>query len=401
MILQPLPGDAEVVRGLAAHLRARAQQMADLAGLLARLREASTVWESPAGVVFATRLAGLPPSLDLVVDRYAVAAAALIELAEVLGREQPIIQACVYEESQAQRQILLLEDELARLAAGGLGRGDPLYEVLLADQRREVARAQEARARHTAAWARFTEADTRCADRLAAAARDRLQDGLAYRSVRGAAQLADGVAALGALGTLHPGFKAAGVVGAGAGGVSDAVMLLAYDEGSWGDLAADVAFAATTGTGSALKAGSALTGQFSRAERIRAGVAAATRAKVDEVRGPLRITPFARPGALAPSLPAIATGGSFTARGLLTKGVNAARSGLDRALLDDWRLAVRNGKDAKVHFVTGEALLRGSWLTQSVVNRLGPSPHPPVSSSSCARSPDHSAAPVVRVLPAR
>ncbi len=401
MILQPLPGDAEVVRDLAAHLRARAQRMADLAGLLMRLREASTAWESPAGVAFAGRLAGLPPSLDLVVDRYSAAAAALIDLAEVLGREQPVIQACVEEDIDARRRILLLEDELARLAAGGLGRGDPRYEVLFADQRRQVARAQEARARHTAAWARFTAADTRCADRLVAAARDRLQDTLAYRTVRGAGQVADGVAALGALGALHPGFKAAGVIGAAAGGVSDAVMLLAYDEGSWGEFAADAVFAATTGTGSALKAGSALTGQLSRAERIRAGVATATRTKVEGVLGPLRLTPFARVGATGPVLPAIATGGSFSARGLLTKGVNAARSALDRALLDDWRLAVRNGRDAKVHFVTGEALVRGSWLTQSVVNRLGPSPGPPVSSSSCARSPDHPAAPVVRVLPAR
>lgn len=401
MILQPLPGDAEVVRTLAGELRARGERMADLAGLLARLRDASTVWESPAGVVFATRLSGLPPSLDLVVDRYVAASAALIDLAQVLGREQPTVQACVEEENEAQRRILLIEDELARLAASGVGRGDPLYEVLLTDQRREVARAQEARARHTAAWARFTEADARCAAALEAAAADRLEDSVAYRTVRGAGEAADAVAALGALGTLHPGFKAAGVVGAGASSVSDAVMLLAYDEGSWGDLAADVAFAATTGTGSALKAGSALTGQLSRAERIRAGMAAATRTKVQDVLDPLRLSPFARPGALRPSLPTIATRGSFGARGLLTKGVNAARSALDRALLDDWRLAVRNGRDARVHFVTGEALVRGSWLTQTVVNRLGPAPRPPVSSTSCERSPDHGAAPALRVLPAR
>ena len=236
MVYPPIPGSPDVVEGLAAALRDEAIRVGAAQTRLGMIRAGSR-WDSPAGRAFAARVTELPPVLGAVAERYAGAAAVLRVFAEefreaqnactqaIVLRERGIIRRDRFGEAMAQAELSDSPAEQARLpelralmAQGGA-------EVL--EYERQYRRAQE----------RYREADQRCARALGALLDDAITDSWQYNTVAGTATVAHGVADTAGLLGLVPAFRpAAGVAGKGGAGVglaADAVLRVAYGEGSW------------------------------------------------------------------------------------------------------------------------------------------------------------------------
>lgn len=364
----PIPGSADVIDGLAAALRDEAQRIGSAQDRLLALRSRAR-WASPAGRAFSAQIRELPPVLSAVADRYAAAAAALRAFAcefreaqsecslAITLRERGIIRRDRFAEAVAAAEASTSPAELARVAT---------LRELMAQGAGEVLAAQRA---YLTAMERFERADARCAGALRALADDRLADTWQYDTIKTAAGLATSAASAASLVALVPVCRpAAGAVATTAGGLGlglDAMVKVAYDEGEWQPIVEGVVLSAVgLGAGSLRQAARARglpsplhegpVGFGSPGRRLAAGTRAhAAAAGHSAPPGPARAEELAGLG--PESL-------RRRAQDALARKVAAAQN--------DWRVATRNGADARAMLLTAWGLRAGAatYTTGKQVN---------------------------------
>ena len=232
VVLVPVSGSTGSIRAISEGLGDLARAVGRIGAQLLDLRVMAQ-WESPAGERFGAALALLPAALDQVRHRYLAAADALEEFAEHHAR------AAAETERQAVRHRAAHDDvfEITRAAADPAGAAQ--LPLLYARQRAALARAQAAEEEYSRAWRAFDVAAEDCRARLRAAAADGIVDTGTYDALRSARTWAQAMTtAFGVAGTLPTPLKAfstaASGVGAGVVLAGDLLLLLGYDEGSWG-----------------------------------------------------------------------------------------------------------------------------------------------------------------------
>lgn len=364
----PIPGSADVIDGLAAALRDEAQRIGSAQDRLLALRSRAR-WASPAGRAFSAQIRELPPVLSAVADRYAAAAAALRAFAcefreaqsecslAITLRERGIIRRDRFAEAVAAAEASTSPAELARVAT---------LRELMAQGAGEVLAAERA---YLTAMERFERADARCAGALRTLADDRLADTWQYDTIKTAAGLATSAASAASLVALVPVCRpAAGAVATTAGGLGlglDAMVKVAYDEGEWRPIVEGVALSAVgLGAGSLRQAARARglpsplhegpVGFGSPGRRLAAGTRAhAAAAGHSAPPGPARAEELAGLG--PESL-------RRRAQDALARKVAAAQN--------DWRVATRNGADARAMLLTAWGLRAGAatYTTGKQVN---------------------------------
>ncbi len=379
--LPPLAGDPGAVRLLADRLTGTAQRLAALAGVLARLRDGAT-WDGPAGDAFGARLREVAPVLDAVAARLGGSAAPLRALANAMAEAQVVVSAAVLDLDEAEHAYAVLEDRAVALCAAGRREDDPDLLVVRHLQVDQVEAQQLARARHAAAAERFREADARCAAVLRSLTVDGLADDLPYRVLVGVSTAGHDVAALGQVATVVPELKPVVAVADAAAVAADATLLVAYGEGDARQFATDAGLAATGALGGALRTGATIgarrtadgivsTGRLTAAQRVARGAVHDARARRDALRASFRVPPArgtassllggpaprsvagAGAGLTIPAMRAQLRSGARRA----ALGVNtAARQRVDRAFLDNWRLATANGPQAQRMYAAGTTL---------------------------------------------
>ncbi|HYN67241.1 MAG TPA: hypothetical protein VES93_10160 [Ornithinibacter sp.] len=381
--LPPLPGHPGAVRLLADRLTSSARRLSGLAGVLAGLRDGAT-WDGPAGDAFGVRLAEVTPVLDAVAGRLGAAAAPLRALADAMEEAQAVVTTAVADVDEAEHAYAALEDRAALLVGAGGSEQSPELLVLRHVQLEQVEAARAARARHAAAAERFREADRRCAVVLRRLSLDGVADSLPYRLLAGASTTGHDVATLGAVATVVPELRPVVAVADGVAVGADALLLAVYGEGDAGQLALGAGLAAAGVTGGALRAGatagarrttpgSVSTTRLTAQQRLALGALREVRARRDAVRASFRVpgergTPSALLGGPPPraaARPGIGTGasaGSGAARSadatrrVVVRARALARERVDRAFLDDWRLATANGPQAQRMYAAGATL---------------------------------------------
>lgn len=364
----PIPGSADVIDGLVAALRDEAQRIGSAQDRLLALRSRAR-WASPAGRAFSAQIRELPPVVSRVADRYAAAAAALRAFAcefreaqsecslAITLRERGIIRRDRFAEAVAAAEASTSPAELARVAT---------LRELMAQGAGEVLAAERA---YLTAMERFERADARCAGALRALADDRLADTWQYDTIKTAAGLATSAASAASLVALVPVCRpAAGAVATTAGGLGlglDAMVKVAYDEGEWQPIVEGVVLSAVgLGAGSLRQATRARglpsplhegpVGFGSPGRRLAAGTRAhAAAAGHSAPPGPARAEELAGLG--PESL-------RRRAQDALARKVAAAQN--------DWRVATRNGADARAMLLTAWGLRAGAatYTTGKQVN---------------------------------
>ena len=387
--LPPLPGHPGAVRLLADRLASTASRLSVLASVLVRLRDGAT-WDGPAGEAFGARLREVGPLLEAVSERLGGAAPSLRSLADAMEEAQGVVARAVLEVEEAQHAYAVLEDRAAALVAGGVGVDEPGMLLLRHLQLEQVEVEQLARARHLAAAERFREADRRCAAVLRSLSVDGLADSVPYRVLAGASAAGHDVATLAPAATVLPELAPLVSVADALATAADATLLVAYDEGDAGALARSAALSGLGAAGGVLRAGAT-----AGAERTAAGVVATTRLTgqqrlalgvVHEVRRrrdalrasfhvpPARGTPSALIGGPSPrpvgggvargsavprralSVPTVLERVNAGTRRAVSGARSAALARVDKAFLDDWRLATANGPRAQRMYTAGVTL---------------------------------------------
>jgi len=396
--LPPLPGHPGAVRLLADRLAATSQRLSALAAVLARLRDGAT-WDGPAGVAFGARLREVGPVLDAVSARLGGAAAPLRTLAVAMEEAQAVVAAAVLEFDEADHAYAVLEERAAALVGAGVEEGSPELLVVRHLQVGQVEAQQSARARHSVAAERFREADARCAAVLRTLGVDGIADPLTYRVLAGVSGAGHDVATLGPVASVVPELKPVVALADGAAAAADAALLVAYGEGDAGQLAVAAGLSAAGAFGAALKLGSTVgarrtaTGVVSTAtltarQRVALGVVKEARARRDALRATFRVPPArgtasAVLGGPAPrsfdigsglgrglSAPAVLNSLGAGARRTAVAARVAARQRIDRAFLDDWRLATANGPQAQRMYTAGVTLeVSSAGVAKSGVGR--------------------------------
>ncbi len=312
MILQPVPGDPGTVRALATTLAAQGAVVAALARTLRGLADpGTTTWDGPAGAAFAARTRDVAPVLDSVAQRYAVSAAALRPLADVLAEAQAECRWAARVREDAWPRFLRWGDLMAVAQTSQDPGRRAEAEVYRARMVAEGEAVQDAERRHARGWACFREADQRCAEVLRGLGDDGLADSWTYDLLTGTSRLAGGVAsAAGAVAWVPaPSCKVFAVVETAAEGVrlgADLAVRAAYGDGDWTAIALGAGAVAAGPASSVLRSGAGLTAAahsgstVTRAERSGAGVGTARRLRLgalDEANGFLRKTtnPAPRP----------------------------------------------------------------------------------------------------------
>lgn len=381
--LPPLPGDPGAVRLLADRLAATAQRLSALAGVLARLREGAT-WEGPAGEAFGARLREVAPVLDAVAARLGGASGPLRALAEAMEEAQVVVSAAVLDLDEAEHAYAVLEERAVVLCGSGRAEHDPDVLVVRHLQIEQVEAQQLARGRHAAAAERFREADRRCAAVLRSLSVDGIADGLPYRVLAAVSSTGHDVATLAPVATVAPELTPVLAVADLAAVAADAALLVAYGEGDAGQLATAAGLTATGALGGALRtgatagaqrtaAGAVATTALTARQRVALGVVNEARARRDALRAsftapPARGTPSSLIGGPPPrSVPRLGSGTRLTmpavagrlgaeARRVSQRVEAAALRRVDRAFLDDWRLATANGPQAQRMYAAGTTL---------------------------------------------
>ena len=381
--LPPLPGDPGAVRVLADRLAGTAQRLSALAGVLARLRDGAT-WDGPAGDAFGARLHEVAPVLDAVAARLGGSAAPLRGLADAMEQAQVVVSAAVLDLDEAEHAYAVLEDRAAALCGAGRSEADPDLLVVRHLQVEQVEAQQLARARHASAAQRFREADARCAAILRSLAVDGLADALPYRVLVGVSSAGHDLATLDQLATVVPELKPVVAVAGPVAVAADTALLVAYGEGDGRQLTTDAALAATGALAGVLRTGATLgarrtangvvsTGRLTAAQRVAQGAVHQARARRDALRASFRVPPergtaSSLVGGPAPrSVAGLGSSAGLTVPALAGRlrvgarravdGVNtAARQRVDRAFLDDWRLATANGPQAQRIYAAGTTL---------------------------------------------
>ncbi|HET7823478.1 MAG TPA: hypothetical protein VFL10_18290 [Ornithinibacter sp.] len=383
--LPPLPGHPGAMRLLADRLASTAQRLSALAAVVARLRDGAT-WDGPAGEAFGARLREVGPVLDAVARRRGGAAAPLRVLAAAMEEAQAVIGASMLDVAEAEHAYAVLEDRAAALVGAGADEGSAELLVVRHLQVEQVEAQRVARARHAAASERFRAADARCATVLRTLSIDDIADPLTYRVLAGVSSAGHDVATLGPVATVVPELKPVVALADGAAVVADAALLVAFDEGDAGRLAVGAGLAATGAFGGVLRLGSTAgaertaagvvsTARLTARQRLAVGVVQQARARRDALRASFRVppargTPSAVLGGPAPrpsaltgpgpgrglSVPAVVNRLRIGARQTAVGARAAARQRVDRAFLDDWRLATANGRQAQRMYAAGATL---------------------------------------------
>ena len=387
--LPPLPGHPGAVRLLADRLASTATRLSALASVLARLRDGAT-WDGPAGEVFGARLRDVGPVLDAVSARLGGAAPALRSFADAMEEAQRVVAGAVLDVDEAQHAYAMLEDRAAALVTGGAREDDPGMLVVRHLQIEQVEAEQLARARHVAAAERFHEADRRCAAVLRALSVDELADSVPYRVLVGASTAGHDLATLApataALPELGPVVSFAG----GLAVAADATLLVAYDEGDAGALAVSAVLSGLGAAGGVLRGGATAgaertaagvvsTARLTGQQRLALGVVREARRRRDALRASFRVPPARGTASahLGGPPPRAVVGGGGGAGSALGPGLSvpavlgrvragthravagarsAAVARVDRAFLDDWRLATANGPQAERMYAAGVTL---------------------------------------------
>ncbi|MFW5474715.1 hypothetical protein ACOCJ5_15510 [Knoellia sp. CPCC 206450] len=363
--LLPLPGHPQRLRMLADALAGGAARLSAVNTVLLGLR-AGVRWDSPSGHAFEAAVQAPPPVIAAVIERYAGASRALRTLADALETAQDEVARATHAHHEAWRRHDLF---LARrdVAVDPVERGD--LERAMDSQ---VALVAEAERRHARAVEHHREADRSCARALRLLARDAIDDTTAYTAVVGAGTVSNRVAMVG--GMLPGRLKLIGVAGAATGTLSDAFLLVLWDEGSWKEVGKDALVAVGTAAGSVMVAGSALgvrvavqggrrvfTKVCNPSTGIRIGAGARTtfddwvtgwrrRLGQDVAATPPRIVP--RP---LPPVPTVAQ-----------RVGHRAQRAVDDAFLDGWRAASASGHGAQQMFVAGMTLRQGPKVAKQV-----------------------------------
>jgi uncharacterized protein YukE len=367
------------VRLLADRLTTTAQRLSRLAAVLARLRDGAT-WDGPAGDAFGHRLREVAPVLDAVAGRLGGAAAPLRVLADAMEEAQAVVATAVLDLDEADHAYAVLEDRAAGLVGAGVSEHSPALLVVRHLQLEQVEAQRVARARHAAAAERFREADRRCAAMLRRLSLDDVADSLAYRLLAGLSTAGHDLATLGAVAAVVPELRPVVAVADGVAVGADALLLAAYDEGDAGQLALGAGLATAGAAGGAVRAGATAgahrtatgavsTTRLSARQRLALGALREARARRDAVRASFRV-PAERgtasallggptPRSRARSGTGAGSGGARLgedARRVVVRARALARERVNRAFLDDWRLATANGPQAQRMYVAGATL---------------------------------------------
>ncbi|MDU0314374.1 hypothetical protein RKE38_11805 [Phycicoccus sp. M110.8] len=280
----PVDGDPATVRALAGTLAGQGDWLGSLGGSLRGLADPSlTTWDSAAGVAFGRRCAGVAGVVDRLSRRYAVAARALVALAESLARAQATVAAAQRAHEEAWPEFLAAGDAMALAESSD----DPAVRSTAPRLRARMAeagqRVQAAEGRASAAREEFRAADRRCASVLASLRDDGLSDSGWYdavtttRDVAGAVgSVADTVALL-PVPPVRAGAESVAAVAGGAGLAADAALLMVWGDGSWSSLALGAAASAAGPVAGGLKTGA-------RATNAAAQAAASTRVERRSLR---------------------------------------------------------------------------------------------------------------------
>lgn len=364
----PIPGSADVIDGLAAALRDEAQRIGSAQDRLLALRSRAR-WASPAGPAFSAQIRELPPVLSAVADRYAAAAAALRAFAcefreaqsecslAITLRERGIIRRDRFAEAVAAAEASTSPAELARVAT---------LRELMAQGAGEVLAAEGA---YLTAMERFERADARCAGALRAVADDRLADTWQYDTIKTAAGLATSAASAASLVALVPVCRpAAGAVATTAGGLGlglHAMVKVAYDEGEWQPIVEGVVLSAVGLGAGSLRQAARARGLPSPLHEGPVGFGSPARRLVAGARAHA-----AAAGHSAPPGPARAEELAGLGPASLRRRAQDALARKVAAAQNDWRVATRNGADARAMLLTAWGLRAGAatYTTGKQVN---------------------------------
>ncbi len=381
--LPPLPGHPAAVRLLADRLSSTAPRLGALAAVLARLRDGAT-WDGPAGEAFGHRLREMAPVLDAVAARLGGAAAPLRVLADAMEEAQAVVTTAVLDADEAEHAYAVLEERAALLVGTGASEQSPEMLVVRHLQVEQVEAQQAARARHAAAAERFQEADRRCAEVLRRLAMDDVADSLPYRLLAGVSTAAHDVGTVGALAIVAPELRPVAALADAAAVGADAMLLAVYGEGDAGQLALGAGVAAAGVAGGALRAGATAgaqrtstgvvsTARLTGSQRVALGALREARARRDAIRATFQVPgergtasaliggPTPRRAARWATGGAVATGSRAArleggASRVVARARALARERVNRAFLDDWRLATANGPQAQRMYASGATL---------------------------------------------
>jgi hypothetical protein len=246
----------------------------------------------------------------------------------------------------------------------------------------EIARVDAAERRHLAATHRYLEADRHCSRALTALAEDALDDPTGYTWLVNSGKVSQPVALIG--GALPGQLKLIGVAGIAVGALSRLALLVFYDEGSWKEIGVNVLSSAVTTCGSVLVAGSGIGGKvvleggkrvFTKTAnpttgfRVGAGVRTTFDDWVTSARRNLGLSAHTARAIPARPLP--------KAENLVGKARNLATHKVDKAVTNNLKLAMANGKGAQTMFLAGVTTQKAPTLVKqfnSVHDRLVPEP---------------------------
>jgi hypothetical protein len=273
----PVGGDPATVRALAGTLAGEGDWLGSLGGSLRGLADPSlTSWDSAAGEAFARRCAGVAGVVDRLSRRYAVAARALVALADALARAQETVAGAQRVHEQAWPEFLAAGDAMALAESSD----DPAVRSTAPRLRARMVeageRVQAAERRASDARAEYRIADRRCASVLASLRDDGLSDSGWYdvltttRDVAGSVESVAGPAALLPVPPVRAVAEPVAAVAGAAGLAADAALLAVWGDGSWSSLALGAAAAAAGPVAGGLKTGA-------RATNAAAQAAASTR----------------------------------------------------------------------------------------------------------------------------
>jgi hypothetical protein len=419
-VLAPLDGSPEGVLAVADALATGAARLDAVRSVLAGMR-ADAGWEGEAGRALGRSVGSVPPVLDAVVQRYAGAAAALRGFADVLADAQRVTTAAVRVAEEAEAAYAVLEDRAYALLSAGGTEADPSVVAVRRLQTEQLGRQQEAARLHAGALDRYREGDRTCAARLRALAEDSLVDPATYRALATASDLGAGAAELGALGLVVTPLKPVAAVGGAVATAADAALLVGYGDGSWRELATSAVLTSLGFGGRALRAGAtagattvdgrAVGRAMSFPDRLRAGARTVAEEERTALAAPWRSTPalddeaagLAALGSAGPAGLTVASGGARAGAGLSAaararavlaaapgRARQAAQARVDKAVLDDWRLATAGGADARRMYVGGASLTAASKVGGRVADRVPPDREeadPDLSLGACPPSP--------------
>lgn len=352
---ETLPGDPELVLETAGQLAATGEQLGGVRDLLLRLSTAE--WDSSAGRAFGRRLDAAPLVLAAVSRRYGEAALALRAYAVELDAAQRLSRDAAWRRASALDAIVAVERQRASTP-------DEVQRRHL-DALRDEHRASMVRAEQSwgTATTRFMVADARCAATLAALADDEIEDSWQYHWSHIASTSLGTASVLGGVPNPWYGITAPLSVVAGAlqTGVDIGIKIV-YDEGSWKEIGVGLALSATAAGAGVLKAGARAGAPFIGPVR---GLTAGERLSIGArerlwTNPPWRIRSASGQDVVR-RLPLPGPRHAAEPTSLGGRAAQRARAGLDaaveRRILDDLRVATRNGPQAL-------AFLGGSWTLE-------------------------------------